>query len=110
MSSEMRPRSRRPARDAYPVRMRGWIRALLGGLLLCAIAAAGIGLNFTLLRLTSDAHDPVGKLSPRAVFPGETTRTTATQTETQTTPAPTETVPGSDDGPGKTDGDADDDD
>lgn len=114
MSSGLRPRSRRPARDAYPVRMRGWIRALLGGLLLCAIAAAGIGLNFTLLRLTSDAHDPVGKLSPRAVFPGETTRTTATETQTQIqtetqTPAPTETVPASDDGSGKGDDDADDD-
>jgi hypothetical protein len=94
--------------------MRGWTRALLGGLLLCAVAAAGIGLNFTLLRLTGDAHDPVGKLSPRAVFPGETIRTTETQTEptqtepTQTEPTqtePTETVPGSDDGSGKRDDD-----
>lgn len=98
--------------------MRGWTRALLGGLLLCAIAAAGIGLNFTLLRLTGDAHDPVGKLSPRAVFSGETPRTTATQPEsqTQTTPTPTETVPasdddsGRDDGAGKDDSDAGDDD
>ena len=98
--------------------MRGWTRALLGGLLLCAIAAAGIGLNFTLLRLTGDANDPVGKLSPRAVFSGETPRTTATQPETEpqtvTTPTPTETVPGSDDGSGNDDSsgkdDSDDDD
>jgi hypothetical protein len=86
--------------------MRGWTKALLGGLLLCAVAAAGIGLNFTLLRLTGDADDPVGKLSPRAVFPGDTTRTTETQTApTKTEPTPTETVPGSDDGSGKRDDD-----
>ena len=86
--------------------MRGWTRALLGGLLLCAVAAAGIGLNFTLLRLTGDAHDPVGKLSPRAVFPGETIPATDAQTEpTLTETTPTETVPGSDDGSGKRDDD-----
>ncbi len=77
---------------------------LLGGLLLCAIAIAGIGLNFTLLRLTGDAHDPVGRLSPRAVFSGETTGTT----QASTTPAQTETTTGSDDGSGKGDGDTDD--
>ncbi len=77
---------------------------LLGGLLLCAIAAAGIGLNFTLLRLTGDAHDPVGRLSPRAVFFGETTGTT----QASTTPTRTETAPGSDDGSGAEDGDSDD--
>ena len=37
-------------------------------LLVAAVAVAGIALNFTLLRLTQDSHDPVGKLSPRAVF------------------------------------------
>ena len=36
---------------------------------------AGIALNFTLLRLTQDSHDPVGKLSPRAVFTGTRTDT-----------------------------------
>jgi hypothetical protein len=84
--------------------MRGWTRVLLGGLLLCAVAAAGIGLNFTLLRLTGDANDPVGKLSPRAVFSRDSTDTT----ETTTTPTRTETVPGSDDGPANGDGDSDD--
>ncbi len=79
---------------------------LLGGLLLCAIAAAGIGLNFTLLRLTGDAHDPVGRLSPRAVFSAETTGTT----QVTTTPAQAETAPETetDDGSEKGDGDTDD--
>ncbi len=77
---------------------------LLGGLLLCAVATAGIGLNFTLLRLTGDAHDPVGRLSPRAVFSGETTGTTPVAT----TSAQAETTPASDDGTAKGDGDTDD--
>jgi hypothetical protein len=55
--------------------MRSWHRAFLGALLVGAVAAAGIALNFTLLRLTQDAHDPVGKLSPRAVFSGSRTTT-----------------------------------
>jgi hypothetical protein len=55
--------------------MRAWHRALLGVLLVGAVAVAGIALNFTLLRLTQDAHDPVGKLSPRAVFSGSNTVT-----------------------------------
>ena len=55
--------------------MRTWHRAFLGVLLVGAVAAAGIALNFTLLRLTQDAHDPVGKLSPRAVFSGSRTTT-----------------------------------
>ena len=48
--------------------MRSWQRAVLGAVLLAAVAVAGIALNFALLRLTQDANDPVGKLSPRAVF------------------------------------------
>ena len=64
--------------------MRVWHRAVLGVLLVAAVAAAGIALNFTLLRLTQDAHDPVGKLSPRAVFAG-TVATTPATTEPVTT-------------------------
>jgi hypothetical protein len=56
-----------------------WRRAVLGVLLVGALAVAGIALNFTLLRLTQDANDPVGKLSPRAVF-APTTTTTPTPT------------------------------
>ena len=52
-----------------------WHRVLLGVLLVGAVAVAGIALNFTLLRLTQDSHDPVGKLSPRAVFSGRETTT-----------------------------------
>ncbi len=78
----------------------------MGALLVGAVAAAGIALNFTLLRLTQDAHDPVGKLSPRAVF--------SEQTQTITTPVITTTR--SDDGsshgspptPRPSDGDSDD--
>ena len=55
--------------------VRSWQRAFLGALLVGAVAVAGIALNFTLLRLTQDAHDPVGKLSPRAVFSGSRTTT-----------------------------------
>jgi hypothetical protein len=61
------------------VLVRTWNKALLGALLVGAVAVAGIALNFTLLRLTQDSHDPVGKLSPRAVF-AQTTRTGTTET------------------------------
>jgi hypothetical protein len=54
-----------------------WQRAVLGVLLVGALAVAGIALNFTLLRLTQDANDPVGKLSPRAVFAPTTATTPA---------------------------------
>jgi len=86
--------------------MRAWHRALLGALLVGAVAVAGIALNFTLLRLTQDSHDPVGRLSPRAVFSGRETTTTV----------PVDTTTTRDDGskhgsgtsPGKSDGDSDD--
>ena len=48
--------------------VRSWHRILLGGLLVAALAAAGIALNFALLGLTQEDNDRVGKLSPRAVF------------------------------------------
>jgi hypothetical protein len=79
-----------PVKAEYPAAMNGWVRVLLGGLLLCAVAAAGIGLNFTLLRLAGDDNDPAGKLSPRAVF---LERTTATPPTTATTPPTTATTP-----------------
>jgi len=66
-----------------------WHRAFLGILLVGAVAVAGIALNFTLLRLTQDAHDPVGKLSPRAVYSGhETTTTVPVETTTTGTEKP----------------------
>ena len=69
--------------------MRAWQRALLGALLVGAVAVAGIALNFTLLRLTQDSHDPVGKLSPRAVFTGTRTDTRPTTiTTTDDRPSP----------------------
>ena len=89
--------------------MRAWPRALLGALLVGAVAAAGIALNFTLLQLTQDAHDPVGKLSPRSVFANQPTTTTPTTTTTATTTVPTLTTgSGSGPAPGGSDGDSDD--
>ena len=95
--------------------MRAWQRILLGGLLIGAVAVAGIALNFTLLGLTQDAHDPVGKLSPRAVFANQPA---APITTTTTVPTATATTTGSDDGssdgsgraPGPRDSDTDSDD
>jgi len=78
--------------------MRAWPRALLGALLVGVVAAAGIALNFTLLRLTQDAHDPVGKLSPRVVFANQPATTTTVPT----------TTTGSGPGPRRSDGDSDD--
>lgn len=53
--------------------VRPWHRILLGGLLVVALAAGGIALNFALLGLTQEQNDRVGKLSPRAVFDRGTT-------------------------------------
>lgn len=53
--------------------VRSWHRILLGGVLVVALAAAGIALNFALLGLTQEQNDRVGKLSPRAVFDRGTT-------------------------------------
>lgn len=64
---------------------------------------AGIALNFTLLRLTQDSHDPVGKLSPRAVFPG--TRTDTNPATTTATTGTTDELPRQDDGHGAEDDD-----
>ena len=88
---------------------------MLGGLLLCVVAAAGISLNFTLLRLTGEANDPVGKLSPRAVFLEQTTESTRTTTDPtrttpETTPTTTEPVVTDDSGHGSDDGKTEDDD
>lgn len=49
--------------------MRSWQRIVVGVLLVTAVAVAGIVANFALLRLTQQSNDPVGKLSPRVVFP-----------------------------------------
>ena len=87
--------------------MRAWHRALLGALLVGAVAMAGIALNFTLLRLTTDAHDPVGKLSPRAVFSDKIQPPTVPVTTT-TTGKTNDTSPGSGHAPGPGDGDGDD--
>jgi len=65
--------------------MRSWHRILLGGLLVAAVAAAGIALNFALLGLTQEDSDRVGKLSPRAVFDQSTGATTSRVTTTPST-------------------------
>jgi hypothetical protein len=64
--------------------MRSWHRILLGGLLVAAVAAAGIALNFALLGLTQEDSDRVGKLSPRAVFDRSTGATTGADSRTVT--------------------------
>jgi anti-sigma factor RsiW len=40
--------------------------------LVVVLAVAGTAANLWLLRLTQDTSDPVGRLSPRAVFPAPT--------------------------------------
>ncbi|MGZ8687675.1 MAG: hypothetical protein ACXWZP_04540 [Gaiellaceae bacterium] len=93
--------------------MRSWHRILLGGLLVAAVAAAGIALNFALLGLTQEDSDPVGKLSPRAVFTGSTGTTTSPATTTSpstTTDDDDRTTTGDGDSSGHGDGDKHDDD
>jgi hypothetical protein len=51
--------------------------------LVVVLAVAGTAANLFLLRLTQDTSDPVGRLSPRAVFP------TPTQPQQAPTPVPT---------------------
>jgi len=86
--------------------MRSWQRLLLGGVLLAAVAVAGIALNFTLLGLTRDDNEPVGRLSPRAVFTNRPATTTPTS-PAATTPTTT-TGDGDGSAPGGGDGDSDD--
>ncbi len=50
--------------------------------LVVALAVAGTAANLFLLRLTQNSSDPVGRLSPRAVFSSPTT------TSLSPTPAP----------------------
>ena len=89
--------------------MRAWQRILLGSLLIGAVAVAGIALNFTLLGLTQDAHDPVGKLSPRTVFANQpATPTTTTVPTTITTGSDGGSPEGSGHTPRPGDGDSDD--
>jgi hypothetical protein len=88
--------------------MRAWQRALGGALLVGAVAAVGIALNFTLLRLTQDSHDPVGKLSPRAVFSDQPATITTTVTTTTTTGSDDGSSSGSGHAPRHGDGDGDD--
>lgn len=72
--------------------MRSWQRIVLGGLLVVALAAAGIALNFALLGFTQEGDDRVGKLSPRAILdrgartgPGTTVTSTTTGDDSHTT-------------------------
>lgn len=48
--------------------MRGRKSASLAAVLVALLAVAGTAANLFLLRLTQDSSDPVGRLSPRAVF------------------------------------------
>jgi len=84
--------------------VRSWQRALLGTLLLAAVAAAGIALNFGLLRLTQESNDPVGKLSPRAVFSEQTSPATTTGRDDTPATVPSQVPPPTHGG----DGDGDD--
>jgi hypothetical protein len=65
----------------------GRSRAAIGAALVLALAVAGTATNLFLLRLTQDSSDPVGRLSPRAVF-----TTPATTTPPPAPPPPVTTV------------------
>jgi hypothetical protein len=94
-------RERVRARVAAPVlRVRSHYRVLVGGLLVVAVAAAGIALNFALLGSTQENSDPVGRLSPRAIF--DTPASTTEPSRARATPEPiaTDGVRGVTDGSG----------
>jgi hypothetical protein len=84
--------------------MRSWQRALIAALLVAAVAAAGIALNFALLGRAQDDNGPLGKLSPRAVFLGGTDTAPTSSDDAPSTAAPTPPA-----GPGAADGKAPDD-
>ncbi len=64
--------------------VRSWQRIVLGAFVVALVALAGIAANFALLGLTQDANDPVGKLSPRAVFTSDSGATTVPTIPTTT--------------------------
>jgi len=66
-------------------------RAIVWAGFVVLVAGVGIVANFRLLRLTQDVRDPVGRLSPRAVFIGSSSISVPS-------PARPGTVPDTDDG------------
>jgi len=69
----------------------GRSRVAIGAALVLALAVASTAANLFLLRLTQDSSDPVGRLSPRAVFtvPAATTPSPAPAPAPPTTPVTT---------------------
>ena len=65
--------------------MRRWRRILGWTALVAAAAAAGIALNLSLLGRTQDTGEPVGRLSPRAVFTPSAAGATAETPQTGAT-------------------------
>ena len=57
--------------------MRGRRSAVVAAVLVALLAVAGTAANLFLLRLTQDSSDPVGRLSPRAVFSSPATTSPA---------------------------------
>ena len=64
----------------------------MAALLVALLAVAATAGNFFLLRLTQDSTDPVGRLSPRAVFSTPETTPTPSPPTTTTTVVVTTTV------------------